>query len=212
MLSCNFYLVLVRVVSLTELTSSQEWWPISDKICMRISALEKNILRILFTLRGYTEQLTLKGFFYQLFTQYPAGILFLEVSIGIRGFLLVFSLFQFSLGKTLLRRENVEPLLDALISSLFLPSKIHWAKTPWREVSCSIHYRRALKWFLQNVLFIWKYKNNRTPLSSITDNLIYNYGRKMPALTSTLRSLSYKYFFITFLFLFFGYILLVFPL
>lgn len=121
MLSCNFYLVLVRVVSLTELTSSQEWRPISDKICMRISALEKNILRILFTLRGYTEQLTLKGFFYQLFTQYPAGILFLEVSIGIRGFLLVFSLFQFSLGKTLLRRENVEPLLDALISSFFLP-------------------------------------------------------------------------------------------
>lgn len=64
-----------------------------------------------------------------------------------------------------------------------------------------------LKWFLQNVLFIWKYrkyKNNRTPLSSITDSLIYNYGRKMPALTSILEAfLSYKYFFITFSFLFF---------
>lgn len=64
MLSCKFYLVLVRVVPLTELTSSQQWWPISDKIHMRIGALEKNILRIFFTLRGYTQQLTLKGFFF----------------------------------------------------------------------------------------------------------------------------------------------------
>lgn len=64
MLSCNFYLVLVRVVPLTELTSSQQWQPISDKIRMRIKgALEKHILRLFFTLKGYTEQLTLKGFF-----------------------------------------------------------------------------------------------------------------------------------------------------
>lgn len=153
MLSCKFYLVLVRVVPLTELTSSQQWWPISDKIHMRISALEKNILRIFFTLRGYTQQLTLKGFFflptvYPIPRKYPLP----EVSIGNRSFHLVLSLFQFSLGKALLRRENVEPLLGALISPLFLPSKIHWAKTPWRGMSCSIYYRRALKWFLQNVL------------------------------------------------------------
>ena len=64
MLSCNFCLVLVSVVPLTELTSSQQWRPISDKIRLRIKgALEKHILRVSVPLRGYTEQLTLKGFF-----------------------------------------------------------------------------------------------------------------------------------------------------
>lgn len=118
MLSCKFYLVLVRVVPLTELTSSQQWWPISDKIHMRIGALEKNILRIFFTLRGYNQQLTLKGFFFFLPTVYPIPCKYPlpEVSIGNRSFHLVLSLFQFSLGKALLRRENVEPLLGALIS------------------------------------------------------------------------------------------------
>ena len=119
MLSCKFYLVLVRVVPLTELTSSQQWWPISDKIHMRIGALEKNILRIFFTLRGYNQQLTLKGFFFFFLpTVYPIPCKYPlpEVSIGNRSFHLVLSLFQFSLGKALLRRENVEPLLGALIS------------------------------------------------------------------------------------------------
>lgn len=216
MLSCNFCLVLVRAVPLTELTSSQQWWPISDKIRMRIKgALEKHILRVSVPLRGYTEQLTLKGFFLPTVYPIPSKCPLPEVSTGNRSFLPVFSLFQISLGKALLRREHVEPLLGALISSLFLPSKIHWAKTPQRGVSCSIHYRRALKWFLQNVLVIWKYrkyKNNSTPLSSITNSVTYNYGRTLPAFTSTLRRLSYKYFFITFSFLFFGHILLVFPL
>ena len=206
MLSCNFCLVLVSVVPLTELTSSQQWWPISDKIRLRIKgALEKHILRVSVPLRGYTEQLTLKGFFTNCLsnTQQVSSPWSLN-----RKQELPSSVFYFSVlfGQSFLRREHVEPLLGALISSLFLPSKIHWAKTPRRRVLCSIHYRRALKWLLQNVLVIWKYrkyKNNSTPLSSITNSVTYNYGRTLPAFTSTLRRLSYKYFFITFSFLFF---------